>query len=408
MPEIGQKKKAVSDVVFSFISLIILTGVQQLVVFPLLAKYHSIENYGLILSVTGVISIATSTIGNTMNNVQLLYDNKKEKKDFSDYRIWLSIVALSISPIIVVVLVLAYDLSIPFSIPVLILIIMGIYRAYYLVYFRIALDFKRQLLSNVFLVAGYLVGLLIFAKTDYWFALFLIGEFASFTYVYIRANKLKRKSKLKFTENKKDIGILYFQLILGSLMGNGLVYFDRLMLHPLIGATFVSIFTVASFWGKSISLVIEPMATVLLSYLSKYAKKITIKIFTTLILVNIVFCGFMFLIGIWLAPFVSRLLYPSIIDEALSYINLANLALITGACCSLIRPINLVICKQNMLNLIQAVQLVLYIVLSIILVPIGGLKAFCIVTIIKNVLGACLQILYGALKLRKKTFNEET
>ena len=49
-----------------------------------------------------------------------------------------------------------------------------------------------------------------------------------------------------------------------------MLYLDRLLLLPILGGSAVSVYTVASFAGKSLGVLMTPMAGVLLSY---YAQK---------------------------------------------------------------------------------------------------------------------------------------
>ena len=60
--------------------------------------------------------------------------------------------------------------------------------------------------------------------------------------------------------------IKYIILIFTGLSTTLSTYLDRLIIYPLLGGDAVTVYTVASFFGKSLGIVMTPIAGVLLGY----------------------------------------------------------------------------------------------------------------------------------------------
>ena len=169
-----------------------------------------------------------------------------------------------------------------------------------------------------------------------------------------------------------------------NLIGNLLTYADRMILYPVLGGEGVSYYSTASFFGKSAGIVMVPIAGVLLGYFAQKDFKASKKLFA---IVNgcSLLCLAMFLLGCWLfAPWFTRLLYPSLYENAAPYIFLANLAAAISIAGNMAQPMVLKACSIGWTLFTQALYGASYVLLSLYLLPSCGLMGFCWVAIASN------------------------
>ncbi len=385
--------KFAKDSILNIVASMLVTFMLQIIVYPFLAQRMENEKYGEILTVMAVFNTLISTLGNTVNNARLICNNEYEREKVEgDFNLITAAMALLGAVIMGILAVTIYNMPSKENVFLLFAVIIGILRAYYIVTFRIHLDFKKQIVSNVLVISGYALGIFLVYKIEIWPIIFLCGELVSLIYV-LRVSELP-KAGWKITGKLNQTLILLMQLIIISLLANLLAYFDRFLINPLLGSAQVAIFTVAAFWGKSLSAVFEPIANVILGYCSQKNFKMTRKNF------NLIFGGtcivvlFFWGIGFIIAPFITRILYPTIINEALPYINIVSLACLMASISTFLRPILLVMCKKNVLIGIQVIYIVVYALASIFLIQRFGLYGMGIATLIANL---CNSILYVAL-----------
>jgi O-antigen/teichoic acid export membrane protein len=144
----GKTIRIAGDFVLNIIASAVYTFARQLVVFPLLAARMSDADYGTLLTVSGLVNIATAIVGVTLNNVRLiqnsLYQERNLKGDFH----WLCAVGSAVSVLFVVIVGRMFELA------VLTTVLLGIYVCvdnlyqYALAHFRLNLNFKRNLIVN--------------------------------------------------------------------------------------------------------------------------------------------------------------------------------------------------------------------------------------------------------------------
>lgn len=391
---IKKYKKISKDFLMNFIASILVTVILQCIVYPFLAYRYTPEKYGSILVIVGIINIAISSFGNTLNNTRLIenksYYNNKIEGDFNPL-----IAGITIFSAVIICLILKIFFSEKGLEGIFITIFcgIGIMRAYYIVDFRLNLNFKKQIITNIYLVFGYILGGIVCFISGYWALIFLFGEMVSIVYVFTSSNL--KKEKWVFTEKIKNTIKIYSSLTLMSLLGNVIVYFDRLLLYPLLGAAIVSIYSVASFWGKSLGVFFEPIANVLLSYFTqnnfKFSSKNYVSIFILSVCISIIFG----LIGIIMAPMVLQVLYPLLINEAKDYIFIATIANVINVSFVLIRPAVLTICNKQKLLIIQLLYCVIYIISTFSLSNKFGLNGFCIGILVANIFNTLALFFYG-------------
>lgn len=388
-------KKISTDFFYNFLASVVITGTAQLIVYPLLASWLSSVEYGTIVSVIGVSSIFSGGFGTALNNARLIsltdYSRNGVKGDFNIYLLYLVLICgISIFSIGF----FFFKFSITISLILTLTTIIALVKNYLVVQYRIILNFKKMLLCNSFGALGYIVGIFLFrmgVKT--WLIVFLSSEIASFSYAIFSTRLLQepfKKTSLFSSTLKKTM-----VLISSLLLTNMITYFDRLFLYPTMGASFVSVYSVASFFGKSIAIVINPLSNVLLGYFSQEGACFDKKRFKLLAfvifgisVVFIVICGF-------ISPVFTSILYRDLYDSAKKYIFIANSAAIITVASNILQTVILKFSPIYYQLVKQGVYILIYLITSFILTKQFGLLGFCFAVLFSNITMFILVLLIG-------------
>lgn len=381
-------KKILSDSVYNIIASILVTISIQLLVLPNLSRKLNIEQYGNVLLVYSLVQIIISTLGNTLNNTRLL-ENRVVSKEKSEGNFNVLIIIVSLIGGIFW-LASAKLLNIQSFSQIIILIgftVFGVLRSYFIVIFRIKLQFKKQFIASSLLVFGYIIGLLaMHENSNLAYLPFLLGEIMSFLYC-IQNNELLSNS-FTLTIRFPIVLRVYMFLIIISLLGNLLFYFDKIILFPTLGPTSVAVYFVASFWGKSLSSLLSPISNLFLSYFTQPGYELRKGFYVRLFFLGILMVLVYALLGIIVSPIVNRILYPTLHAEAFPLIMLASGASLILCVVLFIQPAIVAFVPQKYLLIVELNYFVLYTILSIALTKLYYLRGFCYASIIANFLKA--------------------
>lgn len=379
------------DFALSILASIIYTFSRQIVVFPLLAARLSEADYGTVLTVIGLVNVFVALVGGTLNNIRLIkdtdYADRDKKGDFLLLCIWGSVLGAAAC----VVVGYLFSLSAVTTITLIGYLVVSNFYHYAVAYFRLELNFKRNMTVNILVSAGYILCCFLFADAQLWPLIFLFGEAVGVIYTAITA-KFYRET-LKKSPLFGSTAKAYLQLAFVNLASNLLMYADRIIIHPFLGPESVSYYSTASFFGKSAGIVMTPIAGVLLGYFSQKNFAASKKLF---LLVNglSLGCLVLFQLFCWLcAPWFTHLLYPTLYQQSLPYIFLANLGAVVNIAGNMAQPMILKACPTKYLIAIQMVYGAAYVLLSVCLLPVHGLMGFCVATILANLVR--LLALYG-------------
>jgi O-antigen/teichoic acid export membrane protein len=200
-----------------------------------------------------------------------------------------------------------------------------------------------------------------------------------------------RLRDIEFSEVKdilKNVSIL----IVAALLVSSITYFDRILLFPLLGATYVSIYYASSIFGKIISQLINPMSNVLLSHLVYFEKFVKVFFIKYLVIVTIV--SICMIIGINIvAPLFLRLLYPDLYVLAEEYIlfGAINAALIVIY--SSMNPFLLKFFSFSWQIIVNLITFIFYVLLAYILSKNYGFNGFYIGIIISNFIRVLIMLI---------------
>lgn len=375
MPLSPRLKRISGDFIINILASVIYTFARQIVVFPLLAARLTDEAYGTLLTITGLATVCTAMIGTSLNNIRLIknsvYQERRLAGDFNFFCMLGSVAS------IVFAVVLRQMFALPAVTAVLLaayLVVSNCYQ-YATAFFRLELNFKRTLLCNTLMSAAYCAAALVFATVELWPAVFLIGEGAGLLFV-LKTTPFLRESLARTPLFAMTAGTLLTYMAT-NLISNFLAYADRMILYPMLGAESVSYYSVASVFGKSASIVMTPIAGVLLGYFAQKGFEASKKLFAIVNGCSLA-CLAVFLVGCWLfAPWFTRLLYPSLYESAAPYIFLANLASAIGIAGTMAQPMVLKACSVRWIFLTQLIYGASYLLLVWLWVPGYGLPGFC-------------------------------
>jgi len=382
-----QIKKISSDFGLNVLSSIALVMTMQLFVYPKIASTFDANTYGSILTIMAVINTVLATFGNGLNNLRLITNEEYHREGLiGDFNLLLvaSLVVITIGAFLsacyfsfTVVEMLAFWL----------IVVLAVIRTYLSVSFRMLLNYKKILLMNLLMSTAYIlatIAYLDFHGMGYWYLIFLLAEVVSVVYLVKETDLLKEpfvKTELFSTVMRK-----YGNLIYLTLMGNLLLYMDRNLLYPLLGGAAVAIFFAATMVGKTVGIVIQPMAGVLLSYFSQVDFVMNRKKFWKINLTFCMVCLLSYIVTIFVADFVVQHLYASLYQEARPYLYLANLIPFLGILGSMAQPAVLRYVSLNIQSLFQTIYLVISVGVSYFFAVYYGLLGFCYAAILLSVL----------------------
>ena len=137
------KKKIISNTFYTIVSALLMNGVLQLIVNPILNKYMGDEQMGLMLYIMGLVAIVCPTVGQALNTSRLIVRRDYEISN-GDYNVLL----LIFSSIGICVTMLAAQNTIHTVLDgsiTTIIILLTIFRYYGDVEYRLNLNYKNYL-----------------------------------------------------------------------------------------------------------------------------------------------------------------------------------------------------------------------------------------------------------------------
>ncbi|KUK47805.1 MAG: Uncharacterized protein XD74_1599 [Actinobacteria bacterium 66_15] len=373
----------------------LLTGVTQLLVYPGLSRMIEPSEYGSLLTAMAIVNVIGSSLGGSLNNTRILmqsdYDRQGAIGDYNMIFVMLAMVTVPLAAAILSLTGLARGVNLAGAVIVALLVL---WRAYYSASYRIRIDYRKNLVSSAVGVAGYLLGMMLARGTGYWSLAFVAGEFFACLYIaftgHIVREGIRRTGLLVPTLRK--YGLLFAGTALGALN----LYLDRLLVYPMLGASEVTTYVVASFLGKSAGLLMGPVAGVLLTY---YAKATTFS--RARFLRQLGFMAFSsaagYLLILLLGKPVTAMLYPTIAESAMPYFAVANLASIVFVAGNMIHPSVLRFCDARWQPALQGGYLLTYIGVGALGAHFAGLWGLCWAVLGVNVIrcGVMIALVLG-------------
>ena len=399
------KRKILGDMVLNIIAVMIPVASLQLVVYPITARIVGSESYGLMLTVYSVWIMISNSLGNVLNNVRLLYNNKYEdSKIVGDFSVllkrWVIINSIAICGALMYYCGLNNIVHIILGIIVSILVILKDYTE---VGFRIHLNYKAIFINNLLQGIGFFIGTIGLYIMHNWECIFLCGYLFSCMYCIKNTQILKEPSckTMLFNEVSRDAN----QLVLATVISNAMNYADKLVLYPLMGGHAVSIYYTATILGKIIGLLTGPINSVVLSYISKWKDtqaNVLNKVILFGVLVSIMGYGFTLIIS---RPVLS-ILFPQWVDEVVKYVPITTINVLLLALVSIISPFILKFYAMKWQIIMNTISSVVYFSSAFFLWKIFGLIGFCYGTVIGTLTKLLIMIFVHYIYSKKRNKGE--
>lgn len=389
------------DFILSLFASAVTTIAAQIVTYPVLAKLCSSEEYGRILTIMGVGNVITLAFGNSLNNARLVlnteYEEKQEEGDFMPL-LWVLTTCGAVAYIIY--LCIFGEASFVIITSLACFAAFGIMQNYGSVAFRIKINYVRNLVLAIVIAIGNIVGLGIFYFTrdfTWWAITFALGQVFGVVYIFCSSKIYRERCRITslFKKTFKKESVLIFT----TACANILVYLDRLLLYPLLGGDAVSTYTVASFFGKSLAILMNPISGVLLSYYSQKNYGMDRKRFWKGNVLTLTVSGLFMLFSLIASVPVTGILYPSLVERAKPYLFIANLAAVTNVVGNMAQPAVLKYAKTHWLAINQITYMAVYLGLGLVFSKTAGLMGFSYAALIAAIVRVLIFYSVGHISL---------
>lgn len=375
------KKKFFYDIMLNIITAAIPIGVLQLVIYPFIAKKTGGDAYGFMLTIYSLWMVISASLGNILNNTRLLLnDEYKAKNTEGDFkRIYLILHAVNAAAVFFMTFVYYKEFNVLHIILSMLAASFVFAKGYLEVGFRINLNYKAIAVNNLLLTAGYAAGFGLFYISGIWEFIFLFGYGASCLYCRFKTSLMKESTAKTELMPKvvNHVCSLGFSAIIASIVA----YADKMVLYPLMGGYVVSVYFAATVLGKVISLLIGPVTSVMLSYISKWDES-RMKLGAKIMLLSAAVSVAGYFIVFFLGKPVIGLLYPQWIDDIVKILPVTTLTIMISVMVHIINPFVLKFCNIRWQMGISGIEAVAYFGAALILWHFYGLMGFCIGTVI--------------------------
>ncbi len=397
----SQKKVIAGNTVYTIGAGLLMNGVLQIVVYPLLNRHMGSEPLGNLLFIMGLTAIITPSIGQALNTSRLVV-RRTENVSNGDYNLMLLVYG-SVGAIIALLIATAVGQGTlggaAGAAATFFLILLMVFRYYGDVEFRLNLNYRNYFIYYAVLTAGYLIGFGLYYVTGIWYLIFVTGELAAILYLVFRGTVFKDFLKISdaFRAAATRGTFLMFSYVITNLTLN----IDRLVLKMLIDDLAVTQYYVVSLIGKTMVLLVAPINTIIISYLTKRKENLNRKQYMMFVggglLVSLIF-----FLGAQIAtPLFVMLFYGNLYDSVKSLITIVNASQILGLLSAYIFIVVLTFTNEKWQMILQAVHLIVISALVYAMARGGDLYGFSVAVLLANTIRVVTVITFGLVRVGK-------
>ena len=303
-----------------------MNAVLQIVVTPLLNRLMGAEQLGNLLYITGLVAIICPSVGQALNTSRLVVRRDCEVTN-GDYD-WLLLIFGAIGSVAALVMSRNSITNMAMAAGVFIMFMLTVFRYYGDVEYRLNLNYRRYFIYYLLIGIGYLAGFGIYYVTGQWVWIYLIGEGAALIFVGITGKVFHNFwNRSRFFSAALSRG---FFLMLSYLVTNTTLNIDRLVIRQALGNEQVTWYYVTSLIGKTLVLLIAPINTIVISYLTKRRELLNRSQFGKAVLAGGGVAGVFFLgcqVG---TPLFVWLFYHDLFPSIKGLVTVVNLAQVLG------------------------------------------------------------------------------
>ena len=187
-------------------------------------------------------------------------------------------------------------------------------------------------------------------------------------------------------------------LLMSYIVTNLTLNIDRLMLKMLVDNLAVTQYYVVSLIGKTMVLLVAPINTIIISYLTKRKENLNRKQYLIFIGAGLGVSLVFFLGAEIVTPIFLKLLYPDLYDSVRGVITIVNASQILGLLSAYIFIVVLTFTEEKWQMILQVVHLAVILALVYAMTPQGGLYGFSVAVLMANGIRVLLIILFGLVR----------
>ena len=357
--------------------LVLMNVAAQFVVYPYWRQALGSEAYGNIVYLLAIMNILAISFGSGINYARMKQHAEGETHNRPYLLLMLvGTVLTSLVLIFLYIIGLVHSGTSDFWL-FCVLTVVTMWRYYADVEYRLRIDYKGYFFYYLVIGLGYLLGIWLFKLTGLWPLALLPGECAGLLVVLLCGSIFKADG---VWDNQKMGPIIHIAAILIGTNVLSLLIFngDRIILQLFAGSTAVTIYYIASLFGKTMTFISTPLNGVLMGHLAKYDGKLTRELMNQVVAASAAGIVVMTIVCQIASVIVLPLLYPSDYHDVQPFLLLANAAQViyfTGSILTtslLLRFTNAV--NQMIVNISHGM---LFVALCIPLAIKFGIEGFC-------------------------------
>lgn len=375
-----------------------MNGVLQLIVYPLLNRQMGAEQLGGLLYIMGLVSILGPSIGQALNTSRLVVrrDHGVSNGDYD----WILLGFGTLGSAVAIFLSRTSIDGAGTGIGVYILLMITIFRYYGDVEYRLNLNYRRYFIYYFLIAVGYVVGYGVYRLTGNWIFIFAVGEAAAIFYVAVTGQVFK--GFLTRSECFSTALTRGFFLTLSYLITNVTLNMDRLVLKSLIGNEAVTRYYVVSLIGKTLVLVIAPINTIIISYLTKREELLKRSQFLKASMAGGIVSFLFFLCCQVGTPLFVWLFYRDLYQAVRGLVTVVNIAQILGLYSAYLFVLVLTFTDEKWQLWLQMAHFVILTAVSVIFTKLFGIEGFAWAYLGANALRVAAVITLGSVKAKKE------
>ena len=398
------KKGFVKNLSYNVLAVVLLNIVIQFAVYPYLNNVLGGEVFGTVLYLLSVVAIFAGSFGMATNNARLVIKPQFESKN-GDYNSILLIFCILSTAAAIVVLILLQAATFINILFFSLLSVVNLIRYYSDVEYRLSLKYRQYFLFYMIISAGYLLGILFFRATTIWYLALITGEALAVCFVLLKGSIYREP--FTCSENRKKVWRNISIIAVSYLISNFFLNIDRILLLNVLGGETVTTFYTASVLGKTLALLVGPLNGVLIAYLANYEGQLSKKAYGKISLITIAFSAAAFFACVLVSPWLIRLLYPNVYEQAYGLIWLGTLGQVVFSASTLLLAIILRFCDAKYQFNIQLVYGIVYLAVAIPATIFGGIYGFAYATLAANLVRFLLVLLTGLKGIQEKVVSQE-
>lgn len=371
-----QKKKILSDSIWSISGLVVMNVCLQFAVYPFWERRAGEETLGNILYLISLMNVISVSIGVSANYARLKR-SEDDKAGNMPYIAFLGVCSLiAFSAAMLISFFGGVEMSVSEALLFGCVMCATMWRYYADVEFKLSLNYRSYFLYYFSITVGYAIGIVLFYLTGLWPLTLLTGELFGLSYVLARGRIFRGGVafvKSEFFDITRLAVVLFGAEALATLIFNA----DRIMLKLLLDSTAVAEYYSASLLGKTIALLTGPLTGVIVGYLFKYKGELSVRG------MNLIFGGSALIVICATAActvgsyIIIPFLYPDQYQDIKNYFLITNLSQVLYFIANVITVILLRFAKSRYQLYVNVVYAVAFVAVCVPLTLYADFGGFC-------------------------------